>query len=77
MRGRHSLAFLTMMGVKETIADNLANYVATAVRLAVDEPWRRQVVQKIAYNKYKIYRDMACNKGLEDFFQAAITRASK
>jgi predicted O-linked N-acetylglucosamine transferase (SPINDLY family) len=77
MRGRHSLAFLIMMGVKDTIADNLTDYVATAVRLAMDEPWRRQLARKIAHNKHKIFGDMACIQGLEDFFQEAVRRASK
>lgn len=77
MRGRHSLAFLSMMGVTDTLADNLADYVATAVRLALDESWRRQVVGKIARHKHKIYGDMACIQGLEEFFQEAVTRASQ
>jgi protein O-GlcNAc transferase len=38
MRGRHSLAFLTMMGVKDTISADVSDYVAIAVRLARDEP---------------------------------------
>ena len=69
MRGRHSLAFLTMMGVKDTLTDNLADYVAMAVRLARDEPWRQHLVQKMAQNKHKIYGDMACTKGLRNFLR--------
>ncbi len=77
MRGRHSLAFLTMMGVKDTIADNLTDYVATAVRLAMDEPWRRHIVRKMVQTKHKVYGDMACIKGLEEFFEEAVSRGLK
>jgi len=77
MRGRHSLAFLTMMGVKDTIADNLEEYVAAAVRLALDGQWRQRLARKIAQNKHKIFGDMACIQGLEDFFQEAVTRGAR
>jgi predicted O-linked N-acetylglucosamine transferase (SPINDLY family) len=67
MRGRHSMAVLKMMGVTETIARTIDEYIAMAVRLARDEPWRLSVKAKIAANKHRVYRDDACIAGLERF----------
>jgi protein O-GlcNAc transferase len=67
MRGRHSMAILKMIGVTETIANTIDDYVSKAVRLARDEPWRMSVKAKIAANKHRVYRDDACIAGLEQF----------
>ena len=40
MRGRHTMAILQMMGVTDTIADTLDDYVSIAVRLGRDPAWR-------------------------------------
>jgi protein O-GlcNAc transferase len=75
MRGRHSAAILTMMGVTDTVTGTLDEYVATAVRLARDAPWRVALRAKIAANKHRAYRDRACIAALEDFIDGA-ARAS-
>jgi protein O-GlcNAc transferase len=67
MRGRHSLAILRMMGVTETIAETIEDYVSIAVRLARDVPWRLALKAKISAGKYRIYFDRACIRGLEQF----------
>jgi protein O-GlcNAc transferase len=72
MRSRHSMAFLTMMGLTETIASNLEEYMAVAVRLALNANWRQQIRQKIAATKDRLYRDMTCIKALEEFLESAI-----
>jgi predicted O-linked N-acetylglucosamine transferase (SPINDLY family) len=69
MRGRHSAAILSMMGVTETIASTLDEYVELAVRLGLDSDWRGQVTQKITLNKHKIYKDKNCISALEDFLE--------
>jgi predicted O-linked N-acetylglucosamine transferase (SPINDLY family) len=74
MRGRHSLAILTMMGVKETIGATMDDYVSLAVRLGSNAHWRHQLTQKIAENKQKLYRDMTCIRGLEAFIEEAVSR---
>jgi protein O-GlcNAc transferase len=71
MRGRHSMAILSMMGVTETIAHTIDDYVSMAVRLARDEPWRMSVKAKIAATKHRVYRDDACIAGLERFLERA------
>jgi len=71
MRGRHAAAILTMMGVSETIAATIDDYVSTAIRLA-KEPQRRTIIKaKIAENKHRIYRDVTCITALEDFLERA------
>jgi protein O-GlcNAc transferase len=71
MRGRHSMAFLTMMGVSDTIAATLEDYVAIAVRLARDVPWRNAVKARISANKHRLYRDRTCIVELERFLDRA------
>jgi predicted O-linked N-acetylglucosamine transferase (SPINDLY family) len=74
MRGRHSMAFLRMMGVTETIAETIDDYVSIAVRLARDVPWRMAVKAKISANKHRIYFDSACILGLEQFLNHVVRR---
>jgi predicted O-linked N-acetylglucosamine transferase (SPINDLY family) len=68
------MAILKRMGVEETIASTLDDYVATAVRLARDKPWRLAVKEKIARNKHRLYRDTECVLALETFLEAAVLR---
>ena len=67
MRGRHTGAILTMMGVTETIADTLDEYVAIAVRLARDAEWRAGVKARMLQAEPRVYRDTACIAALQDF----------
>jgi protein O-GlcNAc transferase len=72
MRGRESEAILNMMGITETIAGSIDEYVMLAVRLAKDPEWRRQVSLKIRENKHRVYRDKACISALEEFLEGAV-----
>ena len=67
MRGRHAYAILKMMGVEETIATSMDDYISIAVRLAQDPQWREDISSKISLNKDKIYRDHECIAALEAF----------
>ena len=67
MRGRHTTAVLKMMGVTETIAQTVDEYVALAVRLSVDAQWRADLRSRIAASKHRAYRDPACTPALEAF----------
>jgi predicted O-linked N-acetylglucosamine transferase (SPINDLY family) len=67
MRGRHTTAILTMMGVTETITSSVDDYVAVAQRLATDTAWRAAIGQRMRDNKHRVYRDRACIDGLETF----------
>lgn len=72
MRGRHCGAILTMMGITETIASNLNEYIELSVRLGLDSQWRKRISEKIAANKHRIYRDDDCITALENFLEAAV-----
>lgn len=67
MRGRHSAAILQMMGVTDTIAGTVDEYVSAAIRLARDRAWLTSIKTRIADNKRRLYRDRACILALEDF----------
>ena len=77
MRGRHSSAILTMMGVTETIASTIDEYIKLAVRLGLDPDWRKQISSKIAANKHLIYRDRTCIDALERFLENKGRRLTK
>jgi predicted O-linked N-acetylglucosamine transferase (SPINDLY family) len=71
MRGRHSAAILQMMGVTETIAASLDDYVQLAARMARDPAWRRALGAKIAAGKHRVYRDRAAIAALEQVLDRA------
>jgi protein O-GlcNAc transferase len=74
MRGRQSLGILTMMGIKETIAATVDDYVSHAVKLGANASWRRKMSRKIAENKKNLYRDRTCIEGLEAFLEEAVSQ---
>jgi len=71
MRGRHCAAILQMMGVTETIADTIDDYVAIAARLANDPEERQALRERMKASAHKVYRDRACITALEDFLERA------
>jgi protein O-GlcNAc transferase len=71
MRGRVTMAVLQRMGITETIADTIDDYVAIAVRLARDVPWRMSLKQKMAENRQRVYRDREYIAAFEDFLSRA------
>ncbi len=74
MRQRHSAGILKMMGLTETIASSLDEYVEIAVRLGRDVEWRKQISKKIEVNKHRLYNDKKCIEALEDFLENAVKR---
>ena len=76
MRGRHSTAILTMMGVTETITETVEGYVSAAVRLARDGAWHAKLKGQIAANKHLLYRDRECISALEEFLDRVARQGS-
>ncbi len=72
MRSRHSTAILQMLGVTETIAHTVDDYVAIAVRLARDPQARRAIVDRMAAQKHELYYDRAPVRALEEFLERAV-----
>lgn len=72
MRGRHSYAFLKMLGVTETIASNEAEYIDIAVKLGLNREWRNNIVQKMKDRHSYLYHDKTCVAALEEFYQRVV-----
>ncbi len=63
MRGRHTMAILRMMGVTDTITETIDDYVAVAIRLAQDVPWRTAVGKISAINIRSVWSGLHCGIG--------------
>ncbi|MCG2722439.1 MAG: tetratricopeptide repeat protein [Thermodesulfovibrionales bacterium] len=72
MRGRESGAILTMMGVQETIAHTVDEYIEIAIKLGNDRDWRKNISSRIENTKHRIYGDKACIKALETFMNKIV-----
>jgi predicted O-linked N-acetylglucosamine transferase (SPINDLY family) len=75
MRGRHSAAILTMMGIADTIARDKTDYVALAVRLGQDAGWRTAMAAAVVERRDKLYRDAAPVRALEQLIEGWVKRA--
>lgn len=75
MRGRHCFAILKMMGVTETIASSVDEYVDIAVRLGRDPLLRARVREKIAASRERLYADPAPIRALEAWLEGVVRHA--
>jgi predicted O-linked N-acetylglucosamine transferase (SPINDLY family)/MoaA/NifB/PqqE/SkfB family radical SAM enzyme len=75
MRGRHTLAILTRMGLDATIARDGADFVAIAARLA-DPAERATARALIAERRPLLFGDLTPVRALETFLEDAVARAS-
>jgi protein O-GlcNAc transferase len=75
MRGRHTAAILQRMEVTETITETVNDYVSVAVRLGREASWRQAIRHRIAQNKHRVYRDLACISALEEFLDRSVRNA--
>ena len=71
MRGRHSAAILTLLGLPELIAADPAQYVALAAALGRDPVRRRDLAARIARDRHCLYRDQASLDGLARYLEDA------
>jgi predicted O-linked N-acetylglucosamine transferase (SPINDLY family) len=67
MRGRHSAAILEMMGLRETIARSVEEYIEMAGSLGRDRARRAALSSQVAGHKHRVYRDRQCVAALETF----------
>lgn len=70
MRGRHSAAILTHLGVGETIARDEEDYVEIAVRLGTDAAWRAEVSRRTRAGLPRLFEDTTPLRALEDALDA-------
>jgi predicted O-linked N-acetylglucosamine transferase (SPINDLY family) len=76
MRGRHTFAFLKMMGLHELIASDMESYVTLAVRMGLDAAAREEARQGIAERLPRLYGDLECVRALERFIEKAVAEYS-
>jgi predicted O-linked N-acetylglucosamine transferase (SPINDLY family) len=74
MRGRVSAGMLRMMGMPETIAATIDEYVALGVRIARDAAWRQELRSRVMADRQRLYRDRTCITALEAFLERAAQR---
>ena len=72
MRGRHSSAILTQLGITDTFAADRADYVRIAVRLATDAAWRRELVDRMAERTSALFGDRRSIDALQQWLGAEI-----
>ena len=72
MRARHTAAILEMMGIRETTARTVDDYVSIAVSLGRDAEKRAEFSARIANKKQIVYRDRDCIAALEAFLDKAV-----
>lgn len=72
MRGRHSAALLRRIGVPETIAASVDDYVALAAELGRDRARRADLRRRMAAGTARAYRDADSVRGLEAFLIEAV-----
>jgi predicted O-linked N-acetylglucosamine transferase (SPINDLY family) len=77
MRGRVTAAAAAQLGVTDTVVDSIEAYVETAVRLASDPGWRRQLGEAIVAGHHRLYEDQAAVAALEEFFVSAVDAAGR
>jgi predicted O-linked N-acetylglucosamine transferase (SPINDLY family) len=70
MRGRVTYALYTKMGFTELIAHSPAHYIRTAVRLATDTDFNRQVRDRIRDTNSVLFEDRGELSGLEEFLSS-------
>jgi protein O-GlcNAc transferase len=71
LRGRHTYAILTQLGVTETIASSESDYIKIAARLGLDPAARKALVRKMAENAGRLYGDLRSVRAVEEFLWAA------
>jgi predicted O-linked N-acetylglucosamine transferase (SPINDLY family) len=64
------------MGIAETVAGTLEEYVQMAVRLAQQPDWRQSLSQKIIARKHLLHRQESVIRSLENFLTDAVATDS-
>jgi protein O-GlcNAc transferase len=71
MRGRHSAAILTMLGMPEMIATTPEAFIERAVTLGLDRHMRADLRARIARDRHRLYRDQSAVEGLARYLDDA------
>jgi hypothetical protein len=74
MRGRHTAAILDIMGISETTARTIDEYVSIAGFLGRTSAKRAELSAEITDKKHRVYRDRTCIAALETFLDQAVRK---
>jgi protein O-GlcNAc transferase len=77
MRGRHSFAILRRLGITETIATSIENYIQIAIQLGVNSNFRTSITRKVSQAKHRIFNDSDCMQALEKFYETVLTSEAR
>jgi predicted O-linked N-acetylglucosamine transferase (SPINDLY family) len=72
MRGRHATAILERMGLTETVARTIDQYVAIAADLGRNAERRSLLSCQTSSRTHRLYRDLDCIAAFEEFLVAAV-----
>ncbi|MGF1493842.1 MAG: hypothetical protein ACFBSC_15585 [Microcoleaceae cyanobacterium] len=72
MRSRQSTGIFHRIGVVETVATTLEQYVKIAVRLGLEPDWRGGISRKIQSQQALLYEDKSCIQALEAFYRSVV-----
>jgi predicted O-linked N-acetylglucosamine transferase (SPINDLY family) len=72
MRARHAYALLMMMGISDTVATDMDDYVAIAGRLGRDDRFYQRMCRRIVANRHVLFNDTSCIGALEDFYRRVV-----
>jgi predicted O-linked N-acetylglucosamine transferase (SPINDLY family) len=77
MRGRHAAAFLRQLGLEQTIASDVDDFVDIAARLGADAVLRQSLRRAVAAQKHRLFNDASCQQALERFYGRAVSVAPR
>jgi predicted O-linked N-acetylglucosamine transferase (SPINDLY family) len=72
MRGRHAYAMLKMMGINDTVAEDIDEYIDIAVRLGIDERFYWKNREKIRSRSDRLFEDYSVPAALAAFFKNTV-----
>jgi predicted O-linked N-acetylglucosamine transferase (SPINDLY family) len=72
MRGRHTYGVLRRLGIEDTVARDLDDYVDIAARIGADAPLRSAVVEQTRMREARLYDDREAIRSLERFLLHAV-----
>ena len=75
MRGRQTYGMLRQIGIDDTIATDIDDYVRIAVRLGRDPASREGIVQRIRENRHLLFGNSGPVQSLEAFYRWAVGAA--
>jgi protein O-GlcNAc transferase len=72
MRSRHSYAILQRLGITETIAHSLEDYIEIAIELGQNSPWRNQLSAQYQEYVHRLFGDRKVTESLDQVFLSLV-----